>query len=1009
MCAWPLAKTFMDFMIWFLLDSVTFPAELMYYGLTLELLDDAIMAESEWTLRGIPNVEFYRKLHNFLKKWSKTHSLTKTCIGNFYLSIDVHLQERGSTPYNTYRFIDQLQSSNIPDTSLMSYGLDKKLQAEIHGCHEQYKDLSEKVQEQQTEIHGYYERYQGLSEKVLEQQTEIKELRSDFENTTDHLLIAKNALQEIAKEKSAVIKNRSALQRKLHKTENLWQDALSDLFSVEDELVEENTELCNEIACLKENGAQAESTTKVVSVETKDGKVFSTSIRHLYYALLCDQVPPGKIPRIVQSVLKCFVPSLDMDGIKLPQKRCAGYMRKDELKTISMAHKASTIVSGATLDLNTDGTTKFQKKIGGVAVNGMVLSLNEVPDGSADSVIEDISRELDKLRDIARVLNLSNPERINWTLFSSSTSDSAASQKRFNRLLQERRDDDEEKYGSAGTEATEFVENFCAMHLGSNLRKAFFKGIKEHFKIEETNACREYNPADVLIHEFCKLFGLNGVPEYGCGRSFGDFLQLKISECSPEESCYYQSCRQLSLERQVGSRYFVSAANATKILFLVNAAIEYLQYTGKDEGNKLECTVFKKLNDIELLATLKADSLMYYFVYSELVMLAKSEDLKKSAFDMNKHYLELQLFLEMVEEDPSTVMDRSYKVFISEERLYGDEKALNHRIRPKNTAVHSQLFHSNEWDASVLYPTLQAGATKMKEKLKNYAKNQLPGGIYWEPEPAVEEVLKRLRPNNDICESILGLNDYLTSALPNMHQQTRSNLVEVKKNCTMAWYDGLTSKNRDTITKLAVKRRKQVVEEYKEDDKKRSEKRQETMKQSYRKRQAFKAKELRQKEVLSQQHLIATVNELLEVLEEIDSESISPSRKKAKKIELLRTQINIRKKVLKQNINIVFSKARKQRPLADIVNDLKEFIADNPNHDPSLPTLPSSDPFSLVGKEINHRFILECGEEKWFRGFVLSYNANTNMHEVVYDGETDHQYFDLKEDIHNRDVEIFEL
>lgn len=170
-----------------------------------------------------------------------------------------------------------------------------------------------------------------------------------------------------------------------------------------------------------------------------------------------------------------------------------------------MAHKASAIVESATLDLNTDGTTKFQKKIGGVAVNGMV-SLNEVPDGSSDSVIEVISRELDKLKDIARTLNLSNPERINWTLFSSSTSDSAASQKRFNRLLQQRRNDDEEKFGSAGTEATEFVENLCAMHLGSNLRKAFFKGVREQFKNEDVNASerRDYSPAACRKgHIFC--------------------------------------------------------------------------------------------------------------------------------------------------------------------------------------------------------------------------------------------------------------------------------------------------------------------------------------------------------------------------------------------------------------------------------------------------------------------------------------------------------------------------
>ena len=92
----------------------------------------------------------------------------------------------------------------------------------------------------------------------------------------------------------------------------------------------------------------------------------------------------------------------------------------------------------------------------------------------------------------------------------------------------------------------------------------------------------------------------------------------------------------------------------------MKAAIEYLQYTGKDEGNNLECTVFKKLLDTELLAKLKADVIMHYFVYSDLVMLAKSKELKKSAFDMN-------------EEEPSNAMDRNYKVFISEDHLYGSD------------------------------------------------------------------------------------------------------------------------------------------------------------------------------------------------------------------------------------------------------------------------------------------------------------------------------------------------
>ena len=62
---------------------------------------------------------------------------------------------------------------------------------------------------------------------------------------------------------------------------------------------------------------------------------------------------------------------------------------------MSMVHKAITIAEQAqagSLYLNSDGTTKFQKKIDGVALNGIVVSVNEIPDGSADSIVEDISQ-----------------------------------------------------------------------------------------------------------------------------------------------------------------------------------------------------------------------------------------------------------------------------------------------------------------------------------------------------------------------------------------------------------------------------------------------------------------------------------------------------------------------------------------------------------------------------------------------------------------------------------------
>ena len=56
-----------------------------------------------------------------------------------------------------------------------------------------------------------------------------------------------------------------------------------------------------------------------------------------------------------------------------------------------------------------------------------------------------------------------------------------------------------------------------------------------------------------------------------------------------EDSAYYQSCLDVSLAREVGSRYFVTAANAMKVMFLKESAVSFLKFTFRHvNGNKLE-------------------------------------------------------------------------------------------------------------------------------------------------------------------------------------------------------------------------------------------------------------------------------------------------------------------------------------------------------------------------------------------------------------------------------------
>ena len=74
---------------------------------------------------------------------------------------------------------------------------------------------------------------------------------------------------------------------------------------------------------------------------------------------------------------------------------------------------------------------------------------------------------------------------------------------------------------------------------------------------------REHNQTDNFIHKFTKLFSQHGVPEYCVGvLQLSDYIQLQLEQEKDPEKIYYQECESITFERQVGSRYFVSAANA---------------------------------------------------------------------------------------------------------------------------------------------------------------------------------------------------------------------------------------------------------------------------------------------------------------------------------------------------------------------------------------------------------------------------------------------------------------
>lgn len=230
----------------------------------------------------------------------------------------------------------------------------------------------------------------------------------------------------------------------------------------------------------------------------------------------------------------------------------------------------------------------------------------------------------------------------------------------------------------------------------------------------------------------------------------------------------------------------------------------------------------------------------------------------------------------------------------------------------------------------------------------------------------------------------LGLNDYLSVAIPNMLQETRSNLVEVKRNKTMQWLDVLPKEKQDKVLEMAVENRRKVSKQRKEQNEKRSEQRRDHILREHTRRQALQQKAQKMKDKLSQLHLITSSDELYCAIHEIDEENISNSKKKTKKLALLRTQVNIRKKVLEQDICIIFTRSRKQRPLDEIIKDLSDFISTHSSSNLDI----IHNPASLIGKSISHKFeIEESHDEQWYDGVIIDYNDETKLFEIVYEGK----------------------
>ena len=256
-------------------------------------------------------------------------------------------------------------------------------------------------------------------------------------------------------EKNSQVKHLKKTIKDLEQAVERFDIDLADINQQTEKHETEIAELESQIHQLRQSDSEVPSLSSTTTSSQKHA--YTTNVRALYYSLLSICVPPGQIKSVVKNVISNMVPSANVDELRLPGKSCAAYMRSYEMPTISDLQKATKLTQAQQWHLNSNGTTLQQQKKVAFLINGLVCGVHNVQDGSSQVALDALKSELAKISETASEVIPKEKLKLNMARIVSSTSDAAATQRKFTRLLED-------------YTGKEVVENTCFMHLGVNLR-----------------------------------------------------------------------------------------------------------------------------------------------------------------------------------------------------------------------------------------------------------------------------------------------------------------------------------------------------------------------------------------------------------------------------------------------------------------------------------------------------------------------------------------------------------
>ena len=591
----------------------------------------------------------------------------------------------------------------------------------------------------------------------------------------------------------------------------------------------------------------------------------------------------------------------------------------EEARLLALAQVGLELKGKSNTTLQTDGTSKRGHHYGTMDVNTesgrLVAGLRPMACGDADTTMEVLKEVFEEVEKICSTFSDESFLAKKLVLGIRNTmSDRHIVQKKFNGLLEEYRTDIcqqiKENWSSLNVEEqkkmTKVNDFYCGLHFVVGMAdhaEACLKSF-EHLVHGEKKvgslAHGGYSNGESgtlrLVRTLCKAVEDHGCEKSGRMREFEDHLKEAGFDKNP-------------LVHFKGNRFNIIFLNGG-IAYSIQDQCKLFFETYKDE-NKLLKAVYHDLTEPTYLVGCRALGFINKFITGPLWRLMAKE---KHVLDMNKHYVFLEKKCRELSEDASDFL-------IGNEIFFGDESLIH------KDDVYEKLLVPNELDESTkqLLELIFANFSIVTRRMLD---DHLDGGKYDKPEQELIAESATVPNANTNPETDFGFLDRLKIMKPHSNDITYEAIIMCRTNKMSAWRNRLNDVDKDKLMNWVRKSKKEhymmFIDRRKKIQQIRNQRRIDTV-EGKRQKEINAAQE---RSDLSQK--IQKMGGLWENDQQIDIE-LSKSPREKMKVDLLKTQLKYRQKVLCQTFvdaNLfIFSRNKIARTSSELSVNLKTVIS----------------------------------------------------------------------------------